>query len=219
MRRRQNVMWSLARVGLLCLVAGMVDAYGYMTLGHVFAANMTGNTVLLAIAAVSGELASSVNYALTLCAFAAGAVFGAALKRASSRPYVPLLLAALLLAATGFAAPGRGMLGAIAIVMGLQAASVSKFGATTLQTVVITGPIVRLAEGLVDLLWPGKGADARAAADASAHNGLAWIAYGAGAVLGASGVVFLGGPPLLLAVPALLLLAAAAELAIEPQGR
>jgi uncharacterized membrane protein YoaK (UPF0700 family) len=191
-----------------------------MTLGHVFAANMTGNTVLLAIAAVSGELASSVNYILTLSAFAAGAVFGAVLKRASGRPYVSLLLAALLLTATGLAAPGRlGMLGAIAIVMGLQAASVSKFGATTLQTVVITGPIVRLAEGLVDLLWPGKGADARAAADASAHNGLAWIAYGAGGALGAAGVVFLGGPPLVLAVPALLLLAAAAELAIEPQGR
>ncbi len=214
-------MWSLARVGLLCLVAGMVDAYGYMTLGHVFAANMTGNTVLLAIAAVGGELAASVNYVLTLCSFAAGAVFGAVLKRASSRAYVPLLLAALLLAALGLAAPGRlGMLGAIAIVMGLQAASVSKFGATTLQTVVITGPIVRLAEGLVDLLWPGKGkgADARAAADASAHNGLAWIAYGAGGALGATGVA-LGGKPLILAVPALLLLAAAAELAIEPQGR
>ncbi len=85
------------------------------------------------------------------------------------------------------------MLGAIAIVMGLQAASVSKFGATTLQTVVITGPIVRLAEGLVDLLWPGKRAGARAAADASAHNGLAWIAYGAGGALGATGVVFRAG--------------------------
>ncbi len=209
---------SLARVGLLCLVTGMVDAYGYMTLGHVFAANMTGNTVLLAIAAVSGELASSVNYALTLCAFAAGAVFGASLKRASGRAYVPLLLAALLLAAISLAAPGRmGMLGAIAIVMGLQAASVSKFGTTTLQTVVITGPIVRLAEGLVDLLWPGGG-DARVAADASAHNGLAWIAYGTGGALGATGVL-LGGRPLMLTVPALLLLAAAAELAIEPQGR
>lgn len=219
MRRRQNVKWSLARVGLLCLVAGMVDAYGYMTLGHVFAANMTGNTVLLAIAAVGGELAASVNYVLTLCSFAAGAVFGAVLKRASGRAYVPLLLAALLLAALGLAAPGRlGMLGTIAVVMGLQAASVSKFGATTLQTVVITGPIVRLAEGLVDLLWPGKGADARAAADASAHNGLAWIAYGAGGALGATGVA-LGGTPLILSVPALLLLAAAAELALEPQGR
>ena len=211
-------MWSLARVGLLCLVAGMVDAYGYMTLGHVFAANMTGNTVLLAIAAVRGELASSMSYVLTLCAFAAGSVFGAVLKRASGRAYVPLLLAALLLAATGLAAPGRAMLGAIAIVMGLQATSVSKFGATSLQTIVITGPIVRLAEGLVDLLWSGKGADTRAAADASAHNGLAWIAYGAGACLGAAGVA-LGGTPLILVVPALLLLASAAELAIDPKSR
>jgi len=219
MRMRQNVMWSLARVGLLCLVAGMVDAYGYMTLGHVFAANMTGNTVLLAITAVEGELAASVNYVLTLCAFTSGAVLGAVLRRASGRPYVPLLLAAFLLAAISLGALNRqAMLGLIAIVMGLQAASISKFGATSLQTIVITGPIVRLAEGLVDLMWVGKGANTREAAEASAHNGLAWITYGVGAGLGAA-AVGLAGTPLVLAVPAGLLLAAAAELAAEPQGR
>lgn len=219
MRMRQNVMWSLARVGLLCLVAGMVDAYGYMTLGHVFAANMTGNTVLLAITAVEGELAASVNYVLTICAFTSGAVLGAVLRRASGRPYEPLLLAAFLLAAISLGALNRqAMLGLIAIVMGLQAASISKFGATSLQTIVITGPIVRLAEGLVDLLWVGKGANTREAAEASAHNGLAWITYGVGAALGAA-AVGLAGTPLVLAVPAGLLLAAAVELAAEPQGR
>ena len=220
MRMRQNVMWTLARVGLLCLVAGMVDAYGYMTLGHVFAANMTGNTVLLAITAVEGELAASINYILTLCAFTSGAILGAVLRRASGRPYVPLLLAAFLLAAISLGALNRqAMLGLIAIVMGLQAASISKFGATNLQTIVITGPIVRLAEGLVDLLWVRKGAKTREAAEASAHNGLAWITYGVGAALGAAAAVGLAGTPLVLAVPAGLLLAAAAELAAEPQGR
>src|SRR6202167_1602940 len=219
MRMRQNVMWSLARVGLLCLVAGMVDAYGYMTLGHVFAANMTGNTVLLAITAVEGELAASVNYVLTICAFTSGAVLGAVLRRASGRPYVPLLLAAFLLAAISLGALNRqAMLGLIAIVMGLQAASISKFGATSLQTIVITGPIVRLAEGLVDLLWVGKAAKTREAAEASAHNGLAWITYGVGAALGAA-AVGVTGMPFVLAVPAGLLLAAAAERAAEPQGR
>ena len=219
MRMRQNVMWTLARVGLLCLVAGMVDAYGYMTLGHVFAANMTGNTVLLAITAVEGELAASINYILTLCAFTSGAILGAVLRRASGRPYVPLLLAAFLLAAISLGALNRqAMLGLIAIVMGLQAASISKFGATRLQTIVITGPIVRLAEGLVDLLWVGKAAKTREAAEASAHNGLAWITYGVGAALGAA-AVGVTGTPLVLAVPAGLLLAAAAELAAEPQGR
>jgi uncharacterized membrane protein YoaK (UPF0700 family) len=219
MRMRQNVMWSLARVGLLCLVAGMVDAYGYVTLGHVFAANMTGNTVLLAITAVEGELAASVNYVLTICAFTSGAVLGAVLRRASGRPYVPLVLAAFLLAAISLGALNcQAMLGLIAIVMGLQAASISKFGATSLQTIVITGPIVRLAEGLVDLLWVGKGAKTREAAEASAHNGLAWITYGVGAALGAA-AVGVTGTPLVLAVPAGLLLAAAAELAAEPQTR
>jgi len=219
MRGRQQVKWSLVRVGLLCLVAGMVDAYGYMTLGHVFAANMTGNTVLLAIAAVEGRLSESLNYVLTLCAFGVGAVFGAVLKRASGKVYMPLLLASILLAAISFTGLDRpAMLALIAIVMGLQATSISKFGDTNLQTIVVTGPMVRLVEGLVDLLWPGGGHKARAAADSSSHNGLAWIAYGLGAALGAA-TVGMGGTPLILLVPALLLLFAALELASERKGR
>ena len=219
MRGRQQLKWPLVRVGLLCLVAGMVDAYGYMTLGHVFAANMTGNTVLLAIAAVEGRLTESLNYVLTLCAFGMGAVLGAVLKRASGKAYMPLLLASVLLALIGFSALNRpAMLASIAIVMGLQATSISKFGSNTLQTIVVTGPMVRLVEGLVDLLWPGDGHKARAAADSSSHNGLAWIAYGLGAALGAL-AVDRGGTPLILLVPALLLLAAALELASERPNR
>ena len=34
----------------LTIVAGMADAVGYITMGGVFAANMTGNTVLAGIA-------------------------------------------------------------------------------------------------------------------------------------------------------------------------
>ena len=37
----------------LCLTAGIVDVIGYLSLGHVFTANMTGNIVLLGIAAGS----------------------------------------------------------------------------------------------------------------------------------------------------------------------
>jgi uncharacterized membrane protein YoaK (UPF0700 family) len=40
---------------LLACVAGSVDAVSYMSLGHVFTANMTGNTVLLGLALGQAE--------------------------------------------------------------------------------------------------------------------------------------------------------------------
>ncbi len=39
------------RATTLTIVAGIADAVGYITMGGVFAANMTGNTVLAGIAA------------------------------------------------------------------------------------------------------------------------------------------------------------------------
>ncbi len=40
---------------LLTIVAGIADAVGYITMGGVFAANMTGNTVLAGIAAAQRD--------------------------------------------------------------------------------------------------------------------------------------------------------------------
>jgi uncharacterized membrane protein YoaK (UPF0700 family) len=148
MNARKNRLRSLGRVGLLCLIAGSVDAYGYMSLGHVFAANMTGNTVLLAIAAVRGEIGEAVKFIATLCAFAAGALLGAFINRAFRRIYLPLLLGAWLLLLAAIAPlPSASAVALIASIMGLQAVSVSRFGPASIQTVVITSPLVRLAGG------------------------------------------------------------------------
>ena len=43
------------QAALLTLVAGMADAVGYISLGGIFAANMTGNTVLAGIALAEGQ--------------------------------------------------------------------------------------------------------------------------------------------------------------------
>ena len=40
-----------AQATILTVIAGIADAVGYITMGGVFAANMTGNTVLAGIAA------------------------------------------------------------------------------------------------------------------------------------------------------------------------
>ena len=50
-----------SRAALLCLIAGYVDIIGYIDLGGVFAANMTGNSVLLVLAMARGEAARSAS--------------------------------------------------------------------------------------------------------------------------------------------------------------
>jgi len=61
---------------VLTLVTGLVDAFSYLVLGHVFVANMTGNVVFLAFS-LAGAPGFSVSASLTaLAAFAVGALVG-----------------------------------------------------------------------------------------------------------------------------------------------
>lgn len=59
---------------VLTIVTGLVDAFSYLVLGHVFVANMTGNVVFLAFALVGARGFSIAASALALGAFALGAV-------------------------------------------------------------------------------------------------------------------------------------------------
>jgi hypothetical protein len=60
----------------LTVVTGLVDAFSYLTLGHVFTANVTGNIVFLGFA-LAGAPGFSVAASLTAYAsFAAGSVLG-----------------------------------------------------------------------------------------------------------------------------------------------
>jgi uncharacterized membrane protein YoaK (UPF0700 family) len=169
----------MARGGALCLVAGYVDAIGYTKLGGVFAANMTGNTVLLAIAAGQGDPARVTNYATTLAAFLAGATAAALLGRMTGRPTAAFLAAAALILAAAF----EGLrplpsLALLAIAMGLQGAAITRFGSAAMQTVVVTATIIRLAHHVAAAAIPSSG---EAQASAARLDALAWIAYGAGA--------------------------------------
>jgi len=203
----------LARVILLCATAGYVDAFGYVTLDRVFAANMTGNTVLLAIAAVKGDLAPAKAYILTLGLFFAAAVFAAILRRLFERAYISLVTAAVFLLLIPLAKLDREWtLALLAAAMGLQGACISRFGSVNLHTVVVTGTIVKLSEGLVDVLMPSRSAGAARTYHAStALFAAAWLFYAVGAGCGAVALGLIGAP---LVVPALLLLAVSADLAL-----
>jgi uncharacterized membrane protein YoaK (UPF0700 family) len=204
-----------ARVGFravgLCLVAGYVDALGYIGLGAVFAANMTGNSVLFAIAAAQGEWQRAARYGFTLAVFFAGAVIASVLRRRSGRPILPLLTGALLLLVAAFA-PFEPMLelGLLALAMGFQGAAINRFGPANLQTIVVTSTMIRVADAIAVRMLPG-GATPGASA-AMRLDAFVWIAYVAGAAA-AVGARHLMARPLLPAV--LLLLVIVAEVSGE----
>lgn len=213
---------SLLLAALLALGAGFVDAYGYIGLGHVFVANMTGTTVLLGVAAVHGDVSLSAHYVLTVGAFAAGAVIGALLKRFTGRGSLPLLLGGAVLLVLVVAPSSQiEALVLLAAVMGLQGSAVARFRSISLQTIVITGTIVRLAEGLVTTVLGGGRAESHVH-EANIHHALTWSGYLIGAGVGGLALERFGVPLLL---PACALLAAALLLALiearepEPQKK
>ena len=60
----------------MTLVTGLVDAFSYLLLGHVFVANMTGNVVILGFALVGAPGFSIAASLSALAAFSAGALAG-----------------------------------------------------------------------------------------------------------------------------------------------
>src|SRR5215510_9771393 len=61
---------------LLTVVTGLVDAVSYLTLGHVFVANMTGNVVFLGFAVADAEDFSVPASLTAIIAFLFGALAG-----------------------------------------------------------------------------------------------------------------------------------------------
>src|SRR5258707_10771807 len=85
----------------LTVVTGLVDAFSYLSLGHVFVANMTGNVVFLGFALAGVGEISIVAILLALLAFALGA---AVTGRVATRrpPHRGHLLASVTAAQAGF---------------------------------------------------------------------------------------------------------------------
>lgn len=173
---------DLASAVLLCLVAGMVDAVGFVRHGA-FAANMTGNTVLTAIALAERDVPRAIDCGLMLACFFLGAIVGRLLLTLGRRAAWPLALEAALLVACVLMPPARWLaLGTVALAMGVQASALSRFAGVSVSTVVVTSTMVRLAEANLDVLlrFFGRGATAERAPWLLLSG--VWLAYAAGAM-------------------------------------
>ncbi len=148
-------------------------------------------------------------------AFCVGAAVASVLRHRSGRSFPWLVMAALLLLPVDWAAlPGWFELALVAFAMGVQGASLSRFGPAKLRTVVVTGTLLRLADAAVMAGIGGFGDRERDGVATLAAG--SWACYAAGAGLG----TFLPErthPPLVVATALLLLIAC--DLAITERRR
>jgi uncharacterized membrane protein YoaK (UPF0700 family) len=144
----------------LTLVTGLVDAFSYLTLGHVFVANMTGNVVILGFALAGAHGFSIGASATALLAFWAGAYVGGALGNRFGSHRGTLLSVAMVVQASCLAVGVvLALLGAtpftsgyqyplvvvLAVTMGVQNATARRLAVPGLTTTVLTLTITSVA--------------------------------------------------------------------------
>jgi uncharacterized membrane protein YoaK (UPF0700 family) len=162
-RLRQTLVVALA------VVSGATDAIGLLALGGAFTSVMTGNMVLLGVAASSADGALAASSGLAILAFCAGAALGARLAGlpVAGDPVWPrrvtVALGVELVLFAGYAVgwwisggdPGRGLALALllctAVGLGIQSSTVQRFGVSGMSTTYLTGTlttvVIRLASG------------------------------------------------------------------------
>jgi uncharacterized membrane protein YoaK (UPF0700 family) len=208
----------------MTVVTGLVDAVSFLSLGHVFTANMTGNVVFLAFAMAHVSGLSIARSLTALLAFLAGAVLGGRIMmRANADSQIRFAALAFLLevgflfAASLCAIGYRGevlehsfqpfaLIALTALAMGTRTAAVRKLAIPDLTTTVLTLTITGIAadSSLVNGNNPrlARRLAAVAAMFLGAALGAVAIHYSISAALGlataisaaASAVLFCSGP-------------------------
>lgn len=147
---------------LLTVGTGTTDAITFTRLDEVFSSVMTGNLVLLGVAAVRGDGAAAAGLGTAIGGFVLGALAGGRVATPAGRdeplwpPRVTVALGGELVVLGVFLAAwevvgGRpegavrlGLLAAAALSMGLQSAAVRGIGISGLSTTYLTGTLVGL---------------------------------------------------------------------------
>ena len=207
---------ATGRPTMIALIAltfstGLIDAVSFISLGHVFTANMTGNIVLLGFAVGGATGLSAARSGASLLAFMAGALFGGMINvRHSGWTQMRLLKraivieAVLLLMAAGFAASAGtkseispslayGLIVLMALAMGVRNAVVRKLAVPDLTTTVLTLTVTGIASdsslaGGANPRWRTR-VTAVITMFAGAAAGAMFLRYGVFVPLGASSLL------------------------------
>jgi uncharacterized membrane protein YoaK (UPF0700 family) len=196
-----KAVWPVrkALVLLLSCAAGSIDAASYIGLGHVFAANMTGNTVHLGMATGYGSLVDIGHSGAALIGFLLGVAAGASIVERDDSPApwpravnVSLVCELILLAITAgvWAAAGAkgplttdGLLLALGVAMGVQSVTVRRLRIPGVASTYLTGTLTALTAGLVRVALGRRTPAPEAPTHGSVLMASVWAIYGGGAVI------------------------------------
>jgi uncharacterized membrane protein YoaK (UPF0700 family) len=179
-RAGASIGHPLARALLaLTFTTGVIDGVSYLGIGHVFAANMTGNIVLLGFGIAGSGGLPVLAPLVSLAAFLIGAGIGGVLARRLSDRHalhigwalaseVTLLAAAAIVAAVIDVRPnafsGDAVIALLALGMGVRNATVRRIAVPDLTTTVLTMTLTGLAADSTLFGGTGKGSTRRTAA-------------------------------------------------------
>jgi uncharacterized membrane protein YoaK (UPF0700 family) len=181
----------------MTLVTGLVDAFSYLVLGHVFVANMTGNVLFIAFA-LAGEQGFSTAFSLTaLGSFVLGSLAGGRLGSRADTDRGRILWTATAIQASLLGASfilsvlagnpvpagyAYALIVALGISMGLQNATARKLAVPDLTTTVLT------------LTITGMVADSRSAGGGGSRAGrrlISVLAMFTGALIGVLAILYI----------------------------
>jgi uncharacterized membrane protein YoaK (UPF0700 family) len=217
---------------LLTWIAGFVDAVGFLTLGHIYTANMSGNSVAIGIQFSSADWQTALWRFWPVFAYVAGLLFCRLLLEFGARRQIRSVASLAIICEVMLLAPvwlghlppsSRSYyailhIGLLAASMGIQNAALTKFSSLTIHTGFVTGTLVKMAEhfaAYLRWLWDhlsNRTETVRKILQVSFRQNalrmslwlwLMWVTYMIGAVSGAMGTRILSVR--CLAIPVLLL--------------
>lgn len=198
----------------LTWIAGFVDAVGFVSLGGIYTANMSGNSVAIGIRSAAQAWPQMLQRFWPVAAYVAGLVLCRILIEIGARERIraiaslafvaeiALLAPACLATSQHAAASSYLYIALLALAMGAQNAALTRFSSLTLHTGFVTGTLLKMSEELAKCLtWafdqirkPGAsiaGVLARSRGQRpfrlTAWLALIWLCYVVGAYCGALG--------------------------------
>lgn len=167
----------------LSVLAGFVDALGFISLGGVFLSFMSGNSTRLAVSAMEPGAVSWLVPAGVIVTFVSGVIAGSLLGRRVRRVREPailgfisfFLLSAAALSAAGLVAPAMACM---AFAMGAANTIFERDGEVRIGVTYMTGTLVKMGQKVAALL-------AGEPAAGLGHYFLLWFGFISGAGLGA----------------------------------
>ena len=157
MTRPETRVWFLAAG--VAMIAGYVDAIGFLRLGGLFVSFMSGNSTRLAVGLASDRSVAAVAAGL-IASFVAGVLVGtlvAAVAGAWRKPTVLLLVAVLLgmAAATGADVTHGGTTALMAAAMGAANTLFQRDGEVRIGLTYMTGTLVKFGQHVAAALMGG----------------------------------------------------------------